>query len=205
VRTTRTARARRCGRGRSRAGRFVGHTRPVTEDFSYHPVGATRDGTQPPGFRRLRVRGRVGTGPDAFAAAADAVLTWRMHRAMGVRMETGAEGAAPGAGVVVGLGVGPLRLRAPCRVVWTVRDERRAGWAYGTLHGHPVAGEEAFVVEREEDGGVWLTVSAFSRPVTRWTRAAGPLLPVAQRLYGLRCVQVLRGLVRHGPTAPHGR
>jgi uncharacterized protein (UPF0548 family) len=87
--------------------------------------------------------------------------------------------------------------------VWTEQDEQRAGWAYGTLPGHPVLGEEAFVVSQDEDGSVWLDVLAFSRPVTWPTRAAGPLLPVLQRWYALWCGRVLRRLVRRG-TATGG-
>ena len=111
-------------------------------------------------------------------------------------MDTPAESAVPGAVVVVGLGVGPLRLHAPCRVVWAVDGPDRAGWGYGTLPGHPASGEESFVVERDPEGTVWLTVAAFSRPAVWWTRAAGPLLPVLQKLYARRCGQVLRRLVR---------
>jgi uncharacterized protein (UPF0548 family) len=96
---------------------------------------------------------------------------------------------------------GPLRLWAPCRVVWTVDERRRAGWAYGTLPGHPQCGEEAFVVSRDGSGTVWLTVLAFSRPAAWWTRAAGALVPVFQRVYARRCGTVLRGLVRQGGRA----
>lgn len=48
--------------------------------------------------------------------------------------------------VLPGVGAGPLRLRAPCRVVYTVTESRRRGFAYGTLPGHPECGEEAFVI-----------------------------------------------------------
>src|SRR5690606_25698011 len=129
----------------------------------------------------------VGAGATDFAVAADAVLTWRLHRSAGVRFDTGAQRAEPGVRVVVGLGVGGLRVRAPCRVVWTLDEPRRAGWAYGTLPGHPVRGEEAFVVVQDEDGTVRLEVRAFSRPSVWFTLAAGPLLPPFQRWYARRC------------------
>lgn len=174
----------------------VRDTGGVDGDFTYGDVGATRHGRSPDGFSRLEMRMRVGRGEPDFRAAARAVTEWRMHRAMGVRMDTPAQEAVPGAVVVAGLGVGRLRLHAPCRVVWRVDEPGRAGWAYGTLPGHPVCGEEAFVVERDGAGTVWLTVAAFSRRAVWWTRAAGPLLPVAQRLYAWRCGTVLRRLVR---------
>jgi uncharacterized protein (UPF0548 family) len=81
-------------------------------------------------------------------------------------------------------------------VITTVDEERRRGWSYGTLRGHPACGEEAFVVSLEEAGEVWLTVLAFSRPAVWWMRLAGPLVPVLQRAYARRCGAVLRRLVR---------
>lgn len=165
-------------------------------ELTYPGVGATAHGRYPHRFSRMTVRIRVGRGQRDFRAAARAVTEWRMHRAMGVRMDTAAPSAVPGAVVVAGLGVGRLRLHAPCRVVWTVDEPARSGWAYGTLPGHPVRGEEAFVVERDGAGTVWLTVTAFSRRAVWWARAAGPLLPVAQRLYALWCGAALRRLVR---------
>ena len=37
--------------------------------------------------------------------------------------------------------------RIPARVVYVVDEPARRGFAYGTLHGHPESGEEAFLVE----------------------------------------------------------
>lgn len=156
--------------------------------FTYEDVGATREGRCPAGFHPVRVRTRVGAGADVFRAAARAVLSWEMHRAVGVSVDAAAEAARPGVDVTVGLGW----IEAPCRVVWTVEEEDRAGFAYGTLPGHPECGEESFVVERTGDGTVWLTVTAFSRPAKRWVRAGGPMVRALQRAYARRCGAVLR-------------
>jgi uncharacterized protein (UPF0548 family) len=75
---------------------------------------------------------------------------------------------------MLGLGVGPLRVAAPCRVVYVVDDPRRSGFAYGTLPGHPESGEEAFIVEHHGDDMVSFTITAFSRPAARIARVAGP-------------------------------
>ena len=163
-------------------------------EFTYAQVGATDEGRVPPaGYRHLRYRAMVGSGSRDFAAAGAALLDWRMHRALGiVRLDADADEAAPGVLVTVHLGAGPLRVHAPCRVVWAARGPRRAGWAYGTLPGHPERGEESFVGELDDAGTVWLTVTAFSRPARWFTRLAGPLVPPFQRLYARRCAQVLR-------------
>ena len=168
--------------------------------LTYREVGATRDpGTlPPPGYHLLRVRTRIGTGSGVLSRAGQAVLDWRMHRAVGVSVDASAAEAAPGVEVVVGLGVGSWRLRAPCEVVWTVREEDRVGFGYGTLSGHPESGEESFVVERDPDGTVWLTVTAFSRPTRWYLRAAGPLARAGQHAYARRCGLVLRRLAADG-------
>ncbi|MBE1488123.1 DUF1990 family protein [Plantactinospora soyae] len=160
--------------------------------FTYPEVGATGTGRLPAGYRHLRWRTEL--APGVFEAAGAAVLTWRMHRAMGVRMTTDAPSAAPGVAVTAGLGLGRLRLAAPCEVVWAVRDQRRIGFGYGTLPGHPMRGEEAFLVELADDGRVWFTVIAFSAPASRLTRLAGPVVPVLQRAYAWWCGTVLRRL-----------
>ncbi|MBT2209388.1 MULTISPECIES: DUF1990 family protein [Actinomadura] len=168
----------------------------TAQDFTYAEVGATWDADRPDGYRHMRVRTLVGEGPAVMRNATDALMEFWMHRALPARVRASAPRVAPGVSVEVGLGAGPLRLRAPCRVVWTREEEHRAGWAYGTLPGHPAAGEEAFVVHRDESGEVWLTVTAFSRPAGAAGRLAGPLMPVFQRAYARRCGAVLRRLAR---------
>lgn len=149
-------------------------------ELTYQPVGMTApDGPSPPaGFHPLRVATGLGHGPSVFHAASEALGAWRMHRGLGLRVD--ADGQQAALGVELELRFGPLR--APCRVVWTVREERRVGFAYGTLVGHPERGEEAFVVEWLPDDSVRLTVSALSTPAAWYVRAAGPLGRGAQRL-----------------------
>ncbi|CAL9588017.1 DUF1990 domain-containing protein [Streptomyces griseomycini] len=165
-------------------------------DFTYDHVGATREpGSCPPGFHPMRVRTRLGEGEEVFRRAAEAVLTWELHRAVGVGLDADAERAAPGVDVTVTLaGI----VKAPCRVVWTVEEPRRAGWAYGTLAGHPECGEESFVVDRTGDGTVWLTVEAFSRAARWYARAGGPATRGLQHAYARRCGKVLRHLATRG-------
>ena len=83
--------------------------------------------------------------------------------------------------VLLRLGVGPLGLTAPCRVVRVVDEPERRGFAYGTLAGHPESGEELFVLERHRDGALELAVTAFSRPASLASRVGGPVARRAQR------------------------
>jgi uncharacterized protein (UPF0548 family) len=169
-------------------------------ELTYAEVGATRHGPLPSGYRHMCHRALIGHGPDVMRAAADGLLEWRMHRTAGARIASSSPRARPGAQVVVSLGIGPLRLVAPCLIVWTEEGERRTGFGYGTLPGHPASGEECFVIERDHEDAVWFTVTAFSR-AARWTmRLAGPIAPVLQRAYARACGRALRRLV-----ADHGR
>jgi uncharacterized protein (UPF0548 family) len=162
------------------------------DGLTYDEVGATRDGPLPTGYRHLSYRTRL--GGDVLRVAGEAVLSWRMHEAAGVRVRASAPRAAEGVTLTSELGAGPLRLVAPCRVVWTVDDDGQVGFGYGTLPGHPARGEEAFVVSRAAEGEVWFTVTAFSRPARWFTRVAGPVVPVFQRAYARRLGRALKRL-----------
>ncbi|WP_250291948.1 DUF1990 family protein [Streptomyces atroolivaceus] len=163
--------------------------------LTYPEVGATRLGPLPDGYNHLHHRAAVGRGRAAFEAAGAAVTEWRMHRAAGAGVNASAARAADGVTVDVSAGLGPLRITAPCEIVWTAYERDRTGFAYGTRPGHPERGEECFVVELADDGTVWFTVVAFSRPASWYARLAGPLVPVAQRWYARRLGNVLRRTV----------
>lgn len=170
--------------------------------FTYPEVGGTRLHRLPAGYHHLHHSTRIGHGPDTLHRAGAAVTEWRMHRALGVAVRSPSGRAEPGVPVDIVLGVGPVGIAAPCRVVWTDREPHRIGFAYGTLPGHPECGEESFVVELDGRGQVWFTVTAFSHPASWYTRLAGPLVPVAQRLYARRCGAVLRRLAQEAEPRP---
>lgn len=161
-------------------------------DLTYTEIGATRYEPLPHGYHHVHHRTYLGRG--TFARAGQAVLTFRMHRATGARITADAERAAPGVRLTVGVGPGPLSV--PCEVVWAVDGDRRAGFGYGTLPGHQARGEESFVVEEDDEGRVWFSVTAFSLPA-RWPmRLAGPIARIAQRAYARQCGRALKRLCR---------
>jgi uncharacterized protein (UPF0548 family) len=162
--------------------------------FTYAEVGATRHEPLPPGYNRLHYRTELGR--DDFRTAADAILTFAMHRATGARIRSSADRAAPGVRLTVGLG--PLTV--PCEVVWAEDGDELAGFGYGTLPGHQARGEESFTVSRDAQGRVWFRVTAFSLPA-RWPmRLGGPAAVFAQRLYAHRCGRALRQLCARSRT-----
>jgi uncharacterized protein (UPF0548 family) len=84
-------------------------------------------------------------------------------------------------------------IHAPVRVVSVIDEPDRKGFAYGTLDGHPVSGEESFVVERTPDGSVWLQVRQFSQPASGRWKLLAPLLRTQQRRMALAYLEALRG------------
>ncbi|WP_405486712.1 DUF1990 family protein [Streptomyces sp. NBC_00096] len=169
-------------------------TSAARSTFNHPDRGATARRPLPAGYGITHHRTRIGYGRAVLEAAGAAVTTFRAHRASGMLVTAGGEPVRTGDRVVVGIGVGRLRIDAPCEVVWTAYEPRRIGFAYGTLAGHPARGEESFVVDMEADGSVWFEVNAFSRPGSWYTRLAGPVLPFLQQAYACRLGRYVRGL-----------
>lgn len=94
--------------------------------------------------------------------------------------------------VLMRLGIAGLGLVIPCRVVYEIAEERRTGFAYGTLPGHPERGEESFVIELLDDDLVRVHIIAFSQPARWFTRMAEPIARQAQALMTDRYARALR-------------
>lgn len=133
----------------------------------------------PEGYRLVLRREQLEVPDPAagFLRLANGILGWDLHRGAGLRVPAATPRAAPGVEMASGVGVGPLRYYAPCRVLWAeepaVDDDgvpvpgQRAGFGYGTLKGHPEQGEEGFYAELDPDGKLIFRVAAYSRPANR--------------------------------------
>ena len=82
--------------------------------LTYSEVGATA-GELPPRYHHLNRRVMIGNGHQVFADAATAVAGWQVQLRAGLTVSASAPAAAPGTVAMLGLGIGPLRLGAPCR------------------------------------------------------------------------------------------
>ncbi|WP_019202055.1 DUF1990 family protein [Tsukamurella sp. 1534] len=155
-----------------------------------HPAQAAW-GAGPAGYRRSEVSAVIGHGEDTFRRAAAALLRWGVKTASGFAVAP--EGAVrPGLRVTVTARVAGVTVTEPVQVVDVVDTPERAGFSYRTLPGHPVRGEEAFVVHRDGDDVV-LTVRSLTRAAPRgFWRAGFPALLVAQRVARRRYLRSLR-------------
>ena len=155
--------------------------------LTYPDVGAT-GATMPPGYRQVRASRRIGTGRARFDQAAESVLRYGMLRGAGLRVSATAEVAQPGADVLGRLGP----FAAPCRVIYVIDEPDRRGFAYGSLPGHAVQGEELFAVRYDPaDDGVYAEVAAFSRPAAWWSRLGAPILGLAQKVVTARYLRAV--------------
>lgn len=182
---------------------------PVT----YGAIGATQAADllryPPAGYRPLERKARIGHGDARFEWACASAMSWGIQTGSGFRValadgppeghtgETvfGPDGTPflhPGDTAVLSIPmIGPVAIKAPVRVLYLVEEPKRRGFAYGTLRGHPQDGEEAFVVSQNDDGSVWLTVRAFSRPSSRWWWMVYPALRLAQEVLTRRYLRAL--------------
>ena len=108
-------------------------------NFAFSGITRTRQ-SAPDGYRVAEHRTLLGTGPGTRDRAMAEIMQWGVKRRAGFRVTAGA--VVPGAEFVISMGP----IREPVRVSWVAEN----GFGYATLVGHPLSGEEAFVVEVDD-------------------------------------------------------
>ena len=148
----------------------------------------------PPGdgkYRRSEFSSFIGTGDLVWERVIADVLRWRVKTASGFTVSSTAP-VRQGDRVDVTVHLFGASVIEPVEVVAVVESPDRVGFAYRTLPGHPVSGEEAFVVSRHGDD-VRLTIRSLTRAASRqpW-RALYPLILIAQQIVRRRYLRALR-------------
>jgi uncharacterized protein (UPF0548 family) len=153
---------------------------------SYPHVGATL-GDPPPGYVVDHHRLRLGAGPHAFDRARAALRGWAMFRVGWVEVWPPRPPIEEGTAVAVlarGLGFWSLFACRIVRVIEGCGPVESFGFAYGTLPGHVLAGEERFLVRWDRRrGDVWYDLLALSRPARLAGRLGYPLVRRVQRRF----------------------
>ena len=147
--------------------------------FSYPEVGFSKRNAVVNGYDNDLNRVQLGTGPKAFEAACEAIRTWKMFPGGWAQIEPAGAPIQKGVTLAMTVHLFGLYWLNACRIVYTLEEERRFGFAYGTLPSHIECGEELFSVEWLEDDTVWYVLKAFSHP-RLWIVKMG--YPVARRL-----------------------
>jgi uncharacterized protein (UPF0548 family) len=145
-----------------------------------YAAAGSLNGEPPLGYRANRARVPLGRGASAFDAARSALLGWEQFPGGWVELCFPDVPIEPDRVVaVLARGLGAWWLNA-CRIVSVVDEDGPGGcfgFAYVTLPGHAVSGEERFLVEWDPaDDSVWYDLSSFSRPNGRLGRLGMPYL-----------------------------
>lgn len=98
----------------------------------------------------------------------------------------------PGQEPTIGVRLGPFRLPEPSRVIDVFEAEDRCGFTYGTKPGHPITGEESFILIRTADDRVFLVLRSVSRAGLGIWRLGEPFVRFAQIIYRRRYGRALR-------------
>jgi uncharacterized protein (UPF0548 family) len=165
-------------------------------ELTYRPVGITAPSRRAWALPRSTARchessTRIGSGADVWSEAAAAVLHWEVKTRSGFSVDGPRSRVRRDAEYSLRLRIGPVRVVEPVRVVAVVEQRDRVGFAYGTLPGHPLRGEEAFIVERVGDE-VHLVIRSVTAPGRGRWRPLFPLVVLLQRLFRRRYLRALR-------------
>lgn len=155
----------------------------VKDTLSYSEVSATFD-VPPTGYTIDHNRIKIGHGAADFETACQAIRNWKMFDLGWVelfRTDTPIEVDQNVAILVNHLGFWSL---SSARIVYTIKEEFRYGFAYGTLTEHAEIGEERFSVEFDAaTGEVWYDLLAFSRPAAFLAKLGYPISRYYQRRF----------------------
>ncbi|MCS0499242.1 DUF1990 family protein [Protaetiibacter mangrovi] len=194
-----------------------------TDGLTYSTIGAARPDAAPvPGLRARTQRIRVGEGDVLWERAVAVVSGWAIKTAIGFTVEPDDAQVVLGRDYDTTYHRGFIHQFEPVRVVWIAEEPDCRGFGYGTRVGHPITGEECFLVERDPDGTVWLVVRTVSRVSGGRWRWLWPGIRIAQpyfqRAYARSAMRLIvetdeplpglrgmrRGLVSDGPSGVEG-
>lgn len=167
--------------------------------FSYDPVGGTAK-KLPIGWAHHDVGVELGHGEDVWQRARSAIRNWSHFDLGWVRF------ADPGTPIEEGqtvafasntLGFWTLNV---CRIVYVLDEDdgerARFGFAYGTLDGHVVRGEELFLLTRDHATDcVEFRITKFSRPNHPLVKLFSPVARAIQHRFSVDALERLRAEV----------
>ncbi|GAA3304884.1 DUF1990 family protein [Glutamicibacter nicotianae] len=102
---------------------------------------------EPGRYRVWQRQAYLGSGEAFWGQAAVALLRWEVKTRSGFRISP-QDKVRSGAKPQIIVPVGPVSIHEPVEVVEVLERSDVVGFAYRTLPGHPVSGEEAFILRR---------------------------------------------------------
>ena len=149
----------------------------------------------PQGFRYDNNSILIGEGEAVFEAAREVIRDWQMFPGGWAEIYARDTPLEVGRIVVMCARVWGIWWLNCARIVFTVNERNRFGFAYGTLEHHAESGEELFQVRMDDSGQVFYEILAFSRP-RHWTaRLAFPIARFHQRKFVKHSFQNMKNIV----------
>jgi uncharacterized protein (UPF0548 family) len=161
-------------------------------DVTYSGIGSTQ-GTPPSGYVVDHTRAKLGEGEAVFQAAQAALRDWKHFQLGWVEPCWPETPIEPKQTVAILARVFGFWSLNACQIIYVVHEDRKFGFAYGTLPDHVESGEERFIVEwDQDDDSVWYDILAFSRPNHFLTRIAYPMTRRLQRRFARVSVMAMK-------------
>lgn len=161
------------------------------EGHSYSELSASADDL-PLGYDHDYNRICIGKGESAFEAAKAALAAWQMFPSNWTHIYPPKASLMPDQTVVVSFRLFGLWWHNGCRIIYTIEEADKFGFAYGTLKGHVECGEEQFLVYKDSNAYVWYQITAFSRPAIWLTKLGYPLTRRFQRRFVLDSMALMQ-------------
>jgi len=159
-----------------------------TSNFAHAGITRSHPLVVPDGYHLVERRTLLGSGHRVHDRALRTISRWGTKTRAGFRVRPSVDRVREGAYFLVTIGLGPFSIREPVQVSWV----DAAGFGYGTLAGHPLSGEEAFLVEQDDADLVWFVNRSVSRPASRGWQLLSPFLSLAQGYFVRRYGRVMR-------------
>jgi len=144
----------------------------------------------------------VGTKGDIdYEKAKRALKSWRQFQLGWTEVDANTE-VRKGNGVCVLIHPLPrVWVQNPLEISYVIEDEKKRkktfSFAHTTLHGHLLAGEEKFSVEKEEDERVYFKVETFSKADHILAKVTYPAVRALQKIFGAHAGLEMKKAVRN--------
>lgn len=168
--------------------------RQASESLSYSEHGGTRYGFLS-AYDNDEYAVRLGRGEAVWKKAKRALRNWKQFPEGWTRIYPEFIPLQRGEQIVIIIRLLGLWWINSTRIVYTIDQPNRFGFAYGTLPGHVEQGEELFVVEYHQNGEVYYRIRAFSKPGHWLVQLVYPLARWLQRRFSRQSLQRMQELM----------
>ena len=172
----------------------------ATLPYSYPEIGASKN-ERTKGYDNDHNKMLLGKGDTIWENAKNALKNWQQFPEEWTTVLPPKTPLENGKVVAVFFRLFGLWWMNAARIVYTLDDDRRFGFAYGTLPGHVERGEECFWIEKEADGSIYYHIRAFSKPRFWLVKLGYPVARAYQRKFVRQSMQRMQQLVNQNIAA----